>query len=460
MAGRGRAVGGGAGGGRRSGAAPTGGGRAGGAPNAEPLYVLAVGDGLIRPCVDCGRQTGNFCETLLQAGHAYWQGGVCLAADWMPQEEWADGQRTPLCTSCEERYGACRFCRGVQTCTPPSWGRAGPAPEAGPPGFDRRGPAAEGPRERDVAPGPETQPTVPHSDVGQGAGLALAGARAARAARGRAGDAAATAGGTNGAGVAAGLAGGPAGGDNGAAPAPAFGALAVASVAPGGSLAGAAAVAPAPPSGAAAAAATGASPAAAPAPPAALAPAGAPLEDSQLQVKDGSDRLARSFHCSASGGVWVLQQGWASRFAAQGLQEYTVCGGRGWWAWSEDLRSEGWYCSCGQYLGPTVGGKPDPGGRGGADETRSAWAASSSSGVPGSVPQGSSGSGGEADMPVAAASSSGEGPSASARGHGAAPGGPALRAEQHEEDAALGTGGGSGFAGVDPPSPPPAAQGP
>ena len=90
MAGRGRAVGGGAGGGRRSGAAPTGGGRAGGAPNAEPLYVLAVGDGLIRPCVDCGRQTGNFCETLLQAGHAFWQGGVCLAADWMPQEEWAE----------------------------------------------------------------------------------------------------------------------------------------------------------------------------------------------------------------------------------------------------------------------------------------------------------------------------------------------------------------------------------
>ena len=91
------------------------------------LHVLAFGDDLIRPCVDCGRKTGNFCETMMQKGHAFWQGGVCLAADWVPSEAWAEGQRTPLCTSCEARNGACRFCRRVPACTPPAWGRAGPS---------------------------------------------------------------------------------------------------------------------------------------------------------------------------------------------------------------------------------------------------------------------------------------------------------------------------------------------
>ena len=88
---------------------------------------------------------------------------------------------------------------------------------------------------------------------------------------------------------------------------------------------------------------------------------------------------------SASGGAWILQQGWAVRSAAQGRREYTVCGGCGKWDWSDDLWSAGWYCSCGQYLGPTVGGMPDPDGGGGAGEARSAGAASSSSGPPHSV---------------------------------------------------------------------------
>eukprot|EP00969_Alexandrium_andersonii_P200056 8837185-Alexandrium_andersonii.AAC.1 len=34
---------------------------------------------LCRPCVGCGLETGNFCEGVGQAGHAEWQGGVCLA---------------------------------------------------------------------------------------------------------------------------------------------------------------------------------------------------------------------------------------------------------------------------------------------------------------------------------------------------------------------------------------------
>ena len=39
------------------------------------LNVLATGDNLFRPCADCGWRTGNFCETLLQVSHSYWQGG-------------------------------------------------------------------------------------------------------------------------------------------------------------------------------------------------------------------------------------------------------------------------------------------------------------------------------------------------------------------------------------------------
>ena len=62
--------------------------------------VLAVGDRemLCRPCVDCGLRTGCFCD---------W----CLAADRLPDEKWAAGQLTPLCTHCDREYGACHFCR-------------------------------------------------------------------------------------------------------------------------------------------------------------------------------------------------------------------------------------------------------------------------------------------------------------------------------------------------------------
>ena len=84
------------------------------------LQIGAVGEvaDLARPCVDCGLITSNYCETVRQIGHAHWQGGICLAAIHVPAERWVLGQRTPLCTFCEKRFGACRFCRGVKGCTP------------------------------------------------------------------------------------------------------------------------------------------------------------------------------------------------------------------------------------------------------------------------------------------------------------------------------------------------------
>ena len=71
------------------------------------LQVLAVGseDMLCRPCVDCGTKTGNFCDH-------------CYGADRVPSEQWAEGQHTPLCTTCDEASGMCHFCRGVAWCTP------------------------------------------------------------------------------------------------------------------------------------------------------------------------------------------------------------------------------------------------------------------------------------------------------------------------------------------------------
>ena len=86
----------------------------------EAMLVLSAGtpDMLLRPCSDCGLRTGNFCETRRQKNNERWQGGVCLAAVTVPSEKWAKDQRTPLCTSCEEKYGACRFCRGVIGCAP------------------------------------------------------------------------------------------------------------------------------------------------------------------------------------------------------------------------------------------------------------------------------------------------------------------------------------------------------
>ncbi|OLP80229.1 hypothetical protein AK812_SmicGene39386 [Symbiodinium microadriaticum] len=75
-------------------------------PDQVALEALAVGtqDELCRPCVDCGLYTGCYCD-----GNDW---GECFAADRLPQEHWANNQRTPLCTSCDRRFNMCHFCRG------------------------------------------------------------------------------------------------------------------------------------------------------------------------------------------------------------------------------------------------------------------------------------------------------------------------------------------------------------
>ena len=71
------------------------------------LDVLCAGSQtmLCRPCVDCGLYTGRFCDG-------------CLASRRVPSERWANNQHTPLCSRCDWRWGSCRFCRGVHSCTP------------------------------------------------------------------------------------------------------------------------------------------------------------------------------------------------------------------------------------------------------------------------------------------------------------------------------------------------------
>ena len=77
------------------------------------LEILAVGEeeDLTRPCVDCGLYTGRYCD-------------YCFAARRIPSEEWSRGQRTPLCSRCDNRWNACHFCRGLHWCTPAAWGTA------------------------------------------------------------------------------------------------------------------------------------------------------------------------------------------------------------------------------------------------------------------------------------------------------------------------------------------------
>ena len=65
-----------------------------------------------RPCVDCGRITGNFC----QADRVH----ECFADIRIPSEHWEGGQRTPFCSECESKKPCCRFCRGIPSCTPPT----------------------------------------------------------------------------------------------------------------------------------------------------------------------------------------------------------------------------------------------------------------------------------------------------------------------------------------------------
>ena len=81
-----------------------------------PLQVLAWGDEdlLMRPCVDCGRTTGRFCD-------GWPVRDSCKAALRIPTEEWADGQLTPLCSRCDDLREFCHFCKKVAWATPPEW---------------------------------------------------------------------------------------------------------------------------------------------------------------------------------------------------------------------------------------------------------------------------------------------------------------------------------------------------
>ena len=78
-----------------------------------PMTVTALAgsaSSLCRPCVDCGRYTGSFCDN------------DCLAQTRVPSERWTQGQRTPHCTSCEDKYIVCHFCRQQHWTQPPPWG--------------------------------------------------------------------------------------------------------------------------------------------------------------------------------------------------------------------------------------------------------------------------------------------------------------------------------------------------
>ena len=89
------------------------------AQGTQNLEVLAYGDKdmLRRPCVDCGRYTGRYCDH-------------CLAVDRVPSELWASGQRTPLCSSCDNRHDMCHYCRVLLWCSPP--GHRGDGPKTSP----------------------------------------------------------------------------------------------------------------------------------------------------------------------------------------------------------------------------------------------------------------------------------------------------------------------------------------
>ena len=82
------------------------------------LEVLCPADDpntFFRACVNCGKRTGNYCDG------ASWR-NACLAAYCIPSEESAQGQSTLLCNACETRFSLCRFCLGIHSATPPTWG--------------------------------------------------------------------------------------------------------------------------------------------------------------------------------------------------------------------------------------------------------------------------------------------------------------------------------------------------
>ena len=63
---------------------------------------------MLHPCVDCGQITGRYCD-------------YCLAEGRVEDQEWAPGQQTPLCLSCDRTFGSCHFCREQLWARPAAW---------------------------------------------------------------------------------------------------------------------------------------------------------------------------------------------------------------------------------------------------------------------------------------------------------------------------------------------------
>ena len=81
---------------------------------ARQLEVMAAGptEHLVRPCVDCGMCTGSYCDH-------------CQAKHNVPDEWWATGQHTPLCSKGDARWRRCHFCRQTPSCRPFAYGAEG-----------------------------------------------------------------------------------------------------------------------------------------------------------------------------------------------------------------------------------------------------------------------------------------------------------------------------------------------
>ena len=76
----------------------------------QVAHVFYEGERYNFPCVECGLTTGNFCDGA---------DAKCYACCRVPTDFPEDSTMlTPFCTYCETLYGYCRFCRGVDACTP------------------------------------------------------------------------------------------------------------------------------------------------------------------------------------------------------------------------------------------------------------------------------------------------------------------------------------------------------
>ena len=71
------------------------------------------------PCVECGLLTENFCDGGLSDGYIICCASNRVAKDYPVSSGYA-GLRSPLCQFCATCFKVCRFCRGVEGCTPPT----------------------------------------------------------------------------------------------------------------------------------------------------------------------------------------------------------------------------------------------------------------------------------------------------------------------------------------------------